>query len=71
MQCPVCKSYANQEIDLHSEQFTEEIVKCEVCDCEWAVNHGLIEIVKDSQINSFLESTTECVEGDDYNYAAA
>ena len=71
MKCPVCKSFANQELDLHSEQFSEELLKCDICGCEWAVNHGLVEVVNDSQKNSFLESLTECVEGDDYSYAAA
>jgi len=71
MKCPVCKSYANQEIDLHSEQFAEELIKCDVCGCEWAVNHGLTEVVIDSQRNSFLESVTECVECDDYSWASA
>jgi len=71
MKCPVCNSYASQELDLHSEQFAEEIRKCDVCGCEWSVNHGLIEVIKDSQTDSFLEAQTESVEGDDYNRSSA
>jgi len=71
MKCPVCRSYSSQEVDLHSEQFTEELVNCNVCGSEWAISHGLVEVVRDAQKNSFLEALTECVEGDDYSWAAA
>ncbi len=71
MKCPVCKTYEQQELDLHAEGFAEDIVECSVCGTIWAINHGLVEIVRDAQKNSFLEALTECVEGDDYSYAAA
>ena len=71
MKCPVCKSYSNIEIDLHSSQFNELLLNCTICGCEWSVNHGLVEIVKDSQKNSFLESSGECVENNDYNRPTA
>jgi len=71
MKCPVCRSYSSQEVGLHSEQFAEELVKCNICGSEWAINHGLVEVVRDTQKNSFLEALTECVEGDDYSWAAA
>ena len=66
MKCPVCKSHKVNEMDLHSEQFSENIVECAVCGTVWSINHGVMEVVKDSQKHSFLEATTECVEGDDY-----
>jgi hypothetical protein len=52
MRCPVCKNRKQVEIALQSEQFAEDIV----------------ELVKDTQKNSFLEALSECVEGDDYNW---
>jgi hypothetical protein len=33
------------------------------------INHGLTEIVTDTQKHSFLAGSTECVEGDDYYLA--
>lgn len=69
MKCPVCSSYSNQELDLRSDQFSEELLKCETCGCEWSVNHGLVDIVKDRQTGSFLEAGTESVESFDYNLA--
>ncbi|AJF07745.1 hypothetical protein [Geoalkalibacter subterraneus] len=71
MKCPVCKTYQQNELDLHADGFYEDIVECGICGTVWSVNHGLVEIVKDSQQNSFLEAQSECVEGDDYNYVAA
>ncbi|SNB47331.1 hypothetical protein [Geobacter sp. DSM 9736] len=68
MQCPVCKNHEQVDLDLHAEGFTEDIVECSICGTTWSVNHGVIEIIKDSQEKSFLEATSECVEGDDYNY---
>lgn len=35
----------------------------------WSVSHGLTEVIKDPQENSFLAAQSECVEGDDYNLA--
>ncbi|MDY6849627.1 MAG: hypothetical protein SV239_10990 [Thermodesulfobacteriota bacterium] len=71
MKCPVCKTYQQNELDLHADGFYEDIVECSICGTVWSVNHGLVEIVNDSQRNSFLEAQSESVEGDDYNYFAA
>ena len=69
MKCPVCKTTRNTEINLHADGFYEDLYECGNCSSTWAVNHGLIEVGKDSQKNSFLEALTECVEGGDYAYA--
>lgn len=66
MRCPVCKSFQNKEIDLHVDQFYEDLYECTTCGSSWSVAHGLTEVVKDSQLASFLEGTTETVECDDY-----
>jgi hypothetical protein len=71
MKCPTCKNYKHTELDLHSEQFTEDIMECSLCGTSWSINHGVTEIVKDSQECSFLQAATECVESDDYNWAMA
>lgn len=67
MKCPVCSSHDSIDIGLHVEGFNEEIIRCKICGTIWSINHGLMEIVKDGQENSFLEAQTEPVEGDDYN----
>lgn len=72
MNCPVCKSSKQHtEIDVHSNGFDEEIIECDLCGTVWAINHGAVEIVKDTQEKSFLEAVTECVESDDYSWACA
>lgn len=71
MKCPVCKNHEQKNIiNLDSEGFHESIATCAVCGATWSTNHGVREIVKDPQEKSFLEATTECVEGDDYGFAA-
>ena len=70
MKCPICKSSETQEIDLHAEGFYEDLFEFHTCESSWSVNHGLKEIIKDTQQASFLEALTETVEGDDYCYAA-
>lgn len=67
MKCPVCKNHEHDNIDLQSGGFNEGIIECRVCGSVWSVNHGVTEIVKDTQESSFLEALSECVEGDDYN----
>jgi transcription elongation factor Elf1 len=67
MKCPVCKNHQQVDIDLHSHDFKEGITECGICGAVWSVNHGVTEIVKDPQLESFLEAQSECVEGDDYN----
>jgi hypothetical protein len=44
--------------------------ECSTCGTSWAVHHGLTEVVRDTQQASFLEAITECVECDDYCFAA-
>ncbi|TLM64247.1 MAG: hypothetical protein FDZ69_11985 [Deltaproteobacteria bacterium] len=69
MQCPVCKHRYNKEIDLHADGFDEALFTCAVCGSSWMINHGLSEVVSDTQKHSFLAATTECVEADDYYLA--
>lgn len=70
MKCPVCHSHDLNGIDLHSEQFKEDIIECRNCGAVWSINHDLLEMVRDPQEASFLSATTEAVEGDDYCYEA-
>jgi hypothetical protein len=49
----------------HANGFDEDLYQCEVCGSTWSVNHGLVEVVKDTQQKSFLESNTESVDGAD------
>jgi len=69
MRCPICKSQEFHTLKLRSEGFAEDIRECAVCASTWSINHGLTEVVRDNQKNSFLEALTECVEGDDYSRA--
>ncbi len=69
MRCPVCKSQEFQTLQLRCEGFAEEIRECAICASTWSVNHGLTEVIRDSQKNSFLEALAECVDGDDYGWA--
>ena len=69
MQCPVCSSHENSSIEMKAGQFNEELVECTVCQSSWSVNHGLAEVVVDTQSFSFLEGQSECVEADDYPWA--
>ena len=72
MKCPVCKNSKNHlEMDVHVNGFDEDIYECDLCGTTWSINHGVVEVIKDSQARSFLEAITECVEGDDYSYAMA
>jgi hypothetical protein len=71
MQCPVCKTHEQYvDVDLHSAGFAEDICTCNICGTIWSVNHGMTEVVKDAQEKSFLSALTECVEADDYCFAA-
>ncbi|MCM0081966.1 hypothetical protein L4X63_10220 [Geomonas sp. Red32] len=67
MRCPVCKNHEQQETELRADDFKEGITECVICGTVWSINHGVVEIVKDAQVDSFLEAQTECVEGDDYS----
>lgn len=70
MQCPACKHYQHKEIGLHAAGFDEALYTCAICGSTWMTNHGLTEMVSDTQRASFLTGTTECVEGDDYYLVA-
>ena len=70
MLCPICKSSENREMDLHVEGFYEDIIQCTCCGSSWSVQHGKAELIHDAQERSFLEGMTECVESDDYCWAA-
>jgi uncharacterized Zn finger protein len=67
MKCPACSSYDYSDIALQTEGFSEQIMECRSCGTMWSVNHGIVEVVKDPHGDSFLQSQSECVEGDDYN----
>jgi uncharacterized Zn finger protein len=70
MQCPICGSYEQKTLELHVEQFNEGLSECAVCGSSWSTNHGLSELVVDTQASSFLQGQSECVEADDYTWAA-
>lgn len=71
MYCPTCKSQEHSDIHFKSDAFQEDIDKCPICGTIWSVNHGTIEVVRDTLERSFLSSITENVECDDYNMAYA
>ena len=64
--CPTCKAVLCLETDLDAFQFHEEIQECANCGTVCSSAHNQIEVVKDSQPDSFLNSTSELVESDDY-----
>ena len=60
MRCPVCKSYqAHTEIQVHVNGFDEDLYQCDVCGSTCSDNHGLVEVVIDTQQKSLLVSNTE------------
>ncbi|MBW2452252.1 MAG: hypothetical protein JRE16_11905 [Deltaproteobacteria bacterium] len=64
--CPTCKAVLCVETDLHAYQFHEEIQECANCGTICSSAHDQVEVVKDSQENSFLSITSDFVESDDY-----
>ena len=66
--CPTCKGILCIETDLDAFQFHEEIQECVNCGTVCSSAHNQAEVVEDSQGNSFLSSTSEHVESDDYVY---
>ncbi len=70
MQCPICGSHEQKSMTMKVEQFSEGLEECIVCGSLWSINHGLAELVVDTQLASFLEGQSECVEADDYTWAA-
>jgi Zn-finger nucleic acid-binding protein len=71
MYCPTCKTLEHSDVHFTSGDFKEDMDKCPICGTVWSVNHGTVEVIKDSQEKSFLSTLTECVECDDYNMAYA
>ncbi len=65
--CPTCRFMVSQETELHSFQFHEELYECLICGTVCSVAHDKVEVVKDSAKDSFLDSTGDKVEADDYN----
>jgi transcription elongation factor Elf1 len=65
--CPTCKHMVSYETSLNAFQFREELYECTVCGTTCAVSHDKVEVVKDSQKDSFLSSAADKVESDDYN----
>lgn len=64
--CPTCKQMVSHETDLDAFQFHEEFYECTGCGTVCSSAHNQIEVVTDSQPGSFLSSTTDLVEADDY-----
>ena len=64
--CPTCKSTLSIETDLDAFQFHEEMHECANCGTICSSAHNQVEVVKDSQVGSFLSSTTDLIEADDY-----
>lgn len=64
--CPTCKAVLCIETDLDAFQFHEEIQECVNCGTVCSSAHDQVEVVEDSQANSFLSTTSEHVESDDY-----
>jgi len=64
--CPTCKAVLCIETDLDAFQFHEEIQECDNCGTICSSAHDQVEVVKDSQPRSFLSSTSDLVESDDY-----
>lgn len=64
--CPTCKSVLCIETDLDAFQFHEEIQECSNCGTICSSAHDQVEVVRDSQQNSFLSTTSDMVESDDY-----
>jgi transcription elongation factor Elf1 len=65
--CPTCRCMVSHEIALDAFQFHEKLYECMACGTVCSVAHDQVEVVKDSQKGSFLESTGDSVEADDYN----
>ena len=64
--CPTCKAVLCIETDLDAFQFHEELQECANCGTVCSSAHNQVEVVKDSQPDSFLTATSEPVESDDY-----
>jgi hypothetical protein len=58
---------ASHETALDAFQFHEELYECVICGTVCSVAHDQVEVVRDSQVGTFLDSTGDLVEADDYN----
>ena len=67
--CPTCKQTASNEVDLDAFQFHEELYECTICGTVCSLAHDQLEVVSDSQEGSFLATTADSVESDDYVFA--
>lgn len=65
--CPTCHAMVSHETDLHAFQFHEEQYECLVCGTVCSVAHNRVEVVRDSQKGSFLDSSGDQVEADDFD----
>ncbi|MDH3454004.1 MAG: hypothetical protein OEL80_02580 [Desulfuromonadales bacterium] len=66
MKCPVCKHHqAHTQIEVHANGFDEDLFQCDICGSTWSVNHGLAEVVRDTQRSSFLAANSDPVDGAD------
>ncbi|MDT8423413.1 MAG: hypothetical protein RQ724_06545 [Desulfuromonadales bacterium] len=65
--CPTCRFMVSYETDLNAFQFHEELFECKVCGTVCSVAHDKVEVVKDSQRDSFLDASGDMVESDDYS----
>ena len=70
MQCPICGEYDQRMIEMDTDQFHEGLIECSICGSSWSINHGHVELVKDTQLSSFLQGQSENVESNDYGWAA-
>ena len=66
--CPTCKAVLCIETDLDAFQFHEEIQECANCGTICCSAHQQIEVIQDSQRDSFLSVTSDLVEADDYAF---
>ena len=66
--CPTCKSVLCIETDLDAFQFHEEIQECANCGTMCSSAHDQVEVINDSQSDSFLSVTSDLVEADDYAF---
>lgn len=70
MKCPVCRSYGpHEEFEVQTAEVVD-ILTCSACGAVWSVSHAVVEVIRDPQHGSFLAVAGDCVEADDYNYAA-
>ena len=66
--CPTCKSHRALGTTLDAYQFHEELYECTVCGTVSSLAHAQLEVVSDSQTGSFLSTSSDLVEADDYAF---